>query len=67
MDFPTRIMKSNQITIPKSVREYMDLHVGDLVMITVTKKETVEHHKAVLESRWAALDRGPAEVTLVKP
>lgn len=49
MDFPARIGKGNQITIPKSFMELDQLHEGDFVIVSVRKKDSVDHHKSNLE------------------
>jgi antitoxin PrlF len=41
MDTAARLTSKGQITIPKAVREALDLHEGDQVLIRVHRKQAV--------------------------
>lgn len=56
MEFPARIGKGNQITIPRNFMQIDDLAVGDMVIVSVRKKDSVEHHKRTLEKTWSEKD-----------
>jgi bifunctional DNA-binding transcriptional regulator/antitoxin component of YhaV-PrlF toxin-antitoxin module len=57
MDFVVRIRDKAQITIPNEIMEYDGFKVGDLVVVSVRKKDSIEQWKKNLEKGWH--DRTP--------
>ena len=49
MDFPATIAKKAQLTIPSEMMKFLDLSVGDQVIVSIRKKDSVETHKRTLE------------------
>lgn len=56
MEFPAKIGKGNQITIPRNIMEIDQLGLGDMVIVSVRKKDSIEHHKRTLEKTWSDKD-----------
>ena len=52
MDFVAKIREKGQITIPMAVMEYDGLVAGDMVMISVRKKSSVEQLKRNIEKAY---------------
>ena len=52
MDFVARIREKGQITIPLAVMEYDGLVAGDIVMISVRKKSSVDQLKRNIEKAY---------------
>ena len=49
MDFPATIAKRFQITIPVEIVKFLDVKIGDQVIVSIRKKDSVETHKRNLE------------------
>ena len=49
MDFVVKIRQKGQITIPNEIMAYDKLNVGDLVVVTVRKRDSIEQLKTNLE------------------
>ncbi len=56
MDFAVRIRQKGQITIPNEIMEYDKLKAGDLVVVSVRKRDSIEQLKKNLERGY---DRTP--------
>ena len=52
MDFVVRIRGKAQITIPNEIMEYDGLTIGDLVVVSVRRKDSIEQLKRNLEKGW---------------
>ena len=45
MEFLGKILRNNQMTVPKNVVNYMNLHAGDMVHVNITVASNEPHVK----------------------
>ena len=45
MEFLGKILRNNQMTVPKNVVNYMNLHAGDMVHVNITVVSNEPHVK----------------------